>query len=245
MGGDLTTEIVETVRRCLSASECGVVVSRHHEPRLVRGPGSVRTFWRWKRVVVIDLGTLTLETVEEDVRTSDDAPVTIELRIGTRVTDPLAAALKAADYRQATRQMVRVVSRVVVGDFLRDQLASEYQQIESAIRARATARRGSSEYRCRRSSAISSSLESGLYSAEELSSPDSMTSTMSAARWRTRKAAVSSETTTSSPAQTEVAGSRPPSELAVSIARPGRILSLNLRGIALESYAGHRPLLQP
>jgi regulator of protease activity HflC (stomatin/prohibitin superfamily) len=127
---------VAVLRRYLSANECAVVVRRRGHPWLVRGPASVRTFWRWKRVVVIDLGPLTLETAEEGVRTSDDVAVTVELRIGARVTDPLDAAVKVADYRQATCQMVRVVSRVIVGDFLRDQLSSEREQIESAIRTR-------------------------------------------------------------------------------------------------------------
>jgi hypothetical protein len=41
--------------RSLSTNECAVVVQRGKEPLLLRGPGSVRTFQRWDRVIVVDL----------------------------------------------------------------------------------------------------------------------------------------------------------------------------------------------
>ena len=61
-----------------------------------------------------------------------------------------------------------------------------------------------------------------------------MISMMSAARWRTRNAAVFLDAVDLT-APAEVEGSRSGLELAVSIARPGRILSLNLRSIAPAS----------
>jgi hypothetical protein len=74
-----------------------------------------------------------------------------------------------------------------------------------------------------------------LYGGEFSLSTGSMISMISAARWRMRNPAVCSETKTSSPAPAEVEGSRSASGLAVIIARPGRILSLNMRGIAAAS----------
>src|SRR6266446_380341 len=71
------------------------------------------------------------------------------------------------------------------------------------------------------------SLEPRSYSASESPSPGSMTSMTSAARCRTKNAATSSATTTSSPDDAE--GASVPSLVAVSIALPGRIGILKRR----------------
>src|SRR5438132_1525583 len=42
-------------RRVLGSEECAVVLRRHGEPLLIRGPGAVRTFYRWRQVSVVNL----------------------------------------------------------------------------------------------------------------------------------------------------------------------------------------------
>jgi hypothetical protein len=68
---------------------------------------------------------------------------------------------------------------------------------------------------------------SDAYSASRSGSSASMISMTTAARWRTRNAATSSATTTSSPDGAE--GASVPSLVAVSIALPGRIRILKKR----------------
>jgi regulator of protease activity HflC (stomatin/prohibitin superfamily) len=123
------------LKRVLSERECAVVVHRRRPPTLVRGPGEVWTFQRKRRVVVIDVGPLLLDAAEGNVPTGDGVPVTVELRIGARVTDPVDAAVKLADYRVATCQIVRTVARVVIRDVPHDRLADDRERIEGAIQA--------------------------------------------------------------------------------------------------------------
>lgn len=121
-------------RRELSADECAIVVQRRGEPLLVRGPATVRTFWRWKQVVIVNLSPLLLTTREVDVGTSDGSVASVELRIGARVTDPLAATAKAADYREATRAVVATATRAQLKEWPAGELLSNREQIQVAIR---------------------------------------------------------------------------------------------------------------
>ena len=63
-------------RRLLSADECAVIVKRGREPQLLRGPGLVWTFWRWKQVVVVDQKPFVLDIPPERVMARADVPVT-------------------------------------------------------------------------------------------------------------------------------------------------------------------------
>src|SRR3954469_23577882 len=90
-------------RRHLSADECAVIVKRSSEPELLRGPRSVRTFWRWKRVMVVDRKPFAIDIPPETVLAQADAPVMVSARIEGQVVDPVAAALNVVDYRKATR----------------------------------------------------------------------------------------------------------------------------------------------
>jgi regulator of protease activity HflC (stomatin/prohibitin superfamily) len=94
-------------RRLVSADECAVVVKRGREPQLLRGPSSVRTFWRWTRVVVVDQKPFALDIPPESVMARADVPVTVSARVQGQVVDPVAAALEVVDYEDATRTIAR------------------------------------------------------------------------------------------------------------------------------------------
>jgi len=110
--------------RVLSADECAVVVKRGREPRLVTGPASVRTFWRWRRVVVVDRTPFAIEIPPETVIAEADVPVTVSARVDGQVVDPVAAALKVVDYKDATRTIARTAIRAVVKDLPSSDLGS-------------------------------------------------------------------------------------------------------------------------
>jgi regulator of protease activity HflC (stomatin/prohibitin superfamily) len=102
---------VSYFRRRLTGDECAVVISRRREPEVIRGPGSVRTFQRWKRVVVVGLRPFRVDVSEDDVAMKDGTALTIGGTVEAQVVDPVQAALRVVDYRDATRQMFRTAIR--------------------------------------------------------------------------------------------------------------------------------------
>src|SRR6185437_1120118 len=120
-------------RRLLSADECAVIVRRGREPQLLRGPCSVRTFWRWKRVVVVDRKPFSLDIPPETVMAKDDVPVTVSGRVEGQVVEPVAAALKVVDYEDATRTIARTAIRAVVKNHPSSDLESARAELEAAF----------------------------------------------------------------------------------------------------------------
>jgi regulator of protease activity HflC (stomatin/prohibitin superfamily) len=119
--------------RVLSEHECAVVVQRARPPQLVRGPGSVRTFARWKRVVFIDLRPLALDIPPKEVLMKDHVPVTVSAKVGGRVVDPVAAALKVVDYKDATKMIAETAIRAVLEERRSDELGSASATVEAAV----------------------------------------------------------------------------------------------------------------
>jgi regulator of protease activity HflC (stomatin/prohibitin superfamily) len=101
-------------RRTLGSEECAVVLRRHGEPLLVRGPGSVRTFYRWRQVSVVNLSPFVANAVDTNVTTNDGVAVTVRGELEGQVDDPVAAALKVVDYEDATRQILHTAVRALV-----------------------------------------------------------------------------------------------------------------------------------
>src|SRR6476620_7573243 len=91
--------------RELSTNECAIVVQRDNAPSVIRGPARVRTFWRWKRVVVIDHSPLALDVFAKGLLTGDQVPVSVCAQVDARVIDPVAAATKVVDFRKATQML--------------------------------------------------------------------------------------------------------------------------------------------
>jgi hypothetical protein len=74
---------------------------------IVNGPASVRTFWRWRRIIFVDLKQLTLHTALADVATEDGRPPRARANISARVVSPINAATRVVDYSRATCQLRR------------------------------------------------------------------------------------------------------------------------------------------
>jgi len=101
-------------RRVLGSEECAVVLRRHGDPLLIRGPGSVRTLYRWRQVSVVNLRPFVAHAVDTHVMTNDGVAVTVRGQLQGQVVDPVAAALKVVDYEDATRQILHTAIRALV-----------------------------------------------------------------------------------------------------------------------------------
>jgi regulator of protease activity HflC (stomatin/prohibitin superfamily) len=101
-------------RRVLGSEECAVVLRRRGEPLLIRGPGSVRTFYRWRQVSVVNLSPFVANAVDTDVTTNDGVAMTVRGELQGQVVDPVAAALNVVDYEDATRQILHTAMRALV-----------------------------------------------------------------------------------------------------------------------------------
>ncbi len=111
-----SSEAMPLFRRVLGSEECAVVLHRHREPLLIRGPGSVRTFYRWRQVSVVNLSPFVAEVVDTQVTTNDGVAMTVRGELQGQVVDPVAAALKVVDYEVGTRQIFHTVLRALVMD---------------------------------------------------------------------------------------------------------------------------------
>jgi regulator of protease activity HflC (stomatin/prohibitin superfamily) len=119
--------------RGLSEHECAIVVQRARPPQLVRGPGSVRTFARWKRVVFVDLRPFAVDIPPSEVLTKDHVPLTVSAKVGGRVVDPVAAAVQVVDYKDATKLLAETAIRAVLKERHSDELGSASAEIEASV----------------------------------------------------------------------------------------------------------------
>jgi SPFH domain / Band 7 family len=124
---------ISVFRRHLSADECAVIVKHSREPQLLDGPSSVRTFWRWKRVVVVDRKPFAIDIPPETVLALADAPVLVSAQIQGQVVDPVAAALNVVDYQTATRMLAQTAIRAVMKNHPADDLGSSRTDLEAAF----------------------------------------------------------------------------------------------------------------
>jgi regulator of protease activity HflC (stomatin/prohibitin superfamily) len=117
----------------LSEYECAVVLHRARPPVLVRSPGSVRTFWRWKRVVFVDLRPFAVDVLPTEMLTKDHVALSVSAKVGGSVIDPVAAALRVVDYEEATKMVAETAIRAVLKERPSDELGSVSAEVEAAV----------------------------------------------------------------------------------------------------------------
>jgi regulator of protease activity HflC (stomatin/prohibitin superfamily) len=100
--------------RALGSDECAVVLRRHGDPLLIRGPGSIRTFYRWRQVSIVSLIPFAVDVVDTNVTTNDGVAMTVRGELQAQVIDPVAAAVKVVDYEHATRMVLQTAMRALV-----------------------------------------------------------------------------------------------------------------------------------
>ena len=108
--------------RCLTADECAVVVRRRGPPRVIHGPGCLRTWRRWRRVVVVDMRPFRVEVADGHVVGRYGEEIRAHASAEGKVVDPVAAATRVVDYRKATRQILEAAVRAAAKECSRSDL---------------------------------------------------------------------------------------------------------------------------
>ena len=121
----------------LSEHECAVVFQGPKKRLLVRGPGSVRSFGRWKRVVIVDLRPFVLDVALTGLLTGDGVPVSVSGSLDGQVLDPDAAVAKVVDYKKATMIMAETVIRSALMECNLGDRESAVTRLDAAVIATA------------------------------------------------------------------------------------------------------------
>jgi regulator of protease activity HflC (stomatin/prohibitin superfamily) len=120
--------------RRLNADESAVIVQTDARPPLVvNGPGSVRTFWRWRQVIFVDLKPLTLGFSADGVVTKDAAQLDVRGDVDARVVSPVDAAIKVVNYSQATCQITETAIRRLFRGWLSTDLTERLAEVEAQL----------------------------------------------------------------------------------------------------------------
>jgi hypothetical protein len=120
-------------RRLLTGDECAVVSDGKRAPQLIRGPGNVWTYGRWKRVTIVDLRPFTLDVLDDDVPMRNGEAITASASAEAQVVDPVAAATRVVDYEKATRLILQTAIRGVVKERPVSGLRGKESEVESAV----------------------------------------------------------------------------------------------------------------
>jgi uncharacterized membrane protein YqiK len=124
---------VSYFKRLLTRDECAVVVSQDREPEVIGGPGSVRTFYRWRRVIVVSLEPFEIEVVESNVAAKDGMTLMVGGRVDAQVVEPALAATRVVDYRDATRKILQTAIRAVVKERSSVELSEDKTEPEAEV----------------------------------------------------------------------------------------------------------------
>jgi len=118
--------------RVLGSEECAVVLRRGDEPLLIRGPGPVRTFYRWRQVSVVSLAPFAVNAVDTDVTTNDGVAMMVGGELQAQVVDPVAAVVRVVNYEDATKVVLRTAMRAHVMQRSSAEL-KEGRQVEAPV----------------------------------------------------------------------------------------------------------------
>jgi regulator of protease activity HflC (stomatin/prohibitin superfamily) len=111
------------------------VVFRLGRLTTTRGPGLIALFpFNVEKMVKVPLRIVTMDIPPQDVITRDNVSVKVNAVVYFRVIDPVKAVIVIQDYLFATSQLAQTTLRSVVGQAEMDQLLSERDHFNSAIR---------------------------------------------------------------------------------------------------------------
>src|SRR3990172_4595109 len=100
------------------------------------GPGWVWVVPFYHQTISVDLREEVFEVEPQATITKDNAPVTVDMLIYMRVTDPQASVTQVQNYRVASRGMAITTLRAVVGDIPLDDVLSKRDQINQVLQAK-------------------------------------------------------------------------------------------------------------
>ena len=111
-----------------------VVVFRLGRSSGERGPGLVLLNPITDRVVNVDLREQFLEIPHQAAITKDNASISIDFIIFTKVLDPVMSVLAVRDFRGAALNIAATTLRAVVGDMSLDEVLSKREEMNTILR---------------------------------------------------------------------------------------------------------------
>lgn len=101
-----------------------------------RGPGLVLLIPFVDRPVTVDLREQVREVATQTSITKDNAPISIDFLWYFKVMDPVQSVLQVQNFELAAQGIATTTLRSVIGGILLDEVLSERQRINTALRAR-------------------------------------------------------------------------------------------------------------
>lgn len=101
-----------------------------------RGPGMVFLIPIVDRPIWTDLREFFLEIPRQDSITKDNAPVSIDFIIFSKVLDPVASVVAVNDFEGAAQNIAATTLRAVIGDIPLDDVLAKRDQINNVLRAK-------------------------------------------------------------------------------------------------------------
>jgi len=101
-----------------------------------KGPGLV---WLWPildRAVAADLRERVLEVPHQTTITKDNAPISIDFLVYSRIIDPVASVVQVVDFARAGQGLATTTLRAVIGDIPLDDVLSKREQINHLLQTK-------------------------------------------------------------------------------------------------------------
>ncbi|MBI3333272.1 MAG: SPFH/Band 7/PHB domain protein [Candidatus Omnitrophica bacterium] len=113
-----------------------VVVLRLGRVMGAKGPGVVIILPVVDQPVTVDLRETFLEIPRQTCITKDNAPISIDFLIYSKVVDPIASVVHVRDYAGAAMGIATTTLRAVVGDIPLDDVLAKREQINQVLRTK-------------------------------------------------------------------------------------------------------------
>jgi len=101
-----------------------------------KGPGIVILIPVIDRAVRVDLREQFLEIAHQTCITKDNAPISIDFLIYSRVVDPVLSVVKVQDFVGASQGVATTTLRAIVGDIPLDDVLAKREQINQVLRTK-------------------------------------------------------------------------------------------------------------
>lgn len=101
-----------------------------------RGPGLVFLIPLIDRASVVDLRELYLEIPHQTAITKDNAPISIDFIIFSKVVDPVMSVVQVQDFEGAAQNIAATTLRSVVGDISLDDVLAKREDINGVLRTK-------------------------------------------------------------------------------------------------------------
>lgn len=102
----------------------------------VRGPGLVLLLPLIDRGIRVDLRERVFEVTPQTCITEDNASVSIDFLIYSKIVDPTSSVINVQQFENASRGIAITTLRAVVGDMLLDQVLSRREDINATLRGK-------------------------------------------------------------------------------------------------------------